>query len=44
MNRKECAKISFYLFFMMDPGRVMDKIKIEVMKWDNEEEDIFLGS
>ena len=25
----------------MDPGKVMDKIENEVMKWDNEEEDVF---
>ena len=29
---------------MMDPGKVMDKIENEVMKCDNEEEDVFLGS
>ena len=39
---KECGKTSFNFIFMMDPGKVMDKIKNEVKKLDNEDEDVFL--
>ena len=44
MSRKKCVKNSFYFIFMMDPVKVMDKIENEGMKWDNKEEDVFLGS
>ena len=39
---KECGKTSFNFIFMMDPGKVMDKIENEVKKLDNEDEDVFL--
>ena len=38
ISRKACIKNSFYFIFMMDPG----KIKNEVLKFENEEEDVFL--
>ena len=42
MIRKACVKRPFYFVFMNDPGKVMDKIENEVMKFENEEENVFL--
>ena len=40
MSRKKCDKVHFILFFMMDPGEVMDKIENKVMKYVYEVGDV----